>query len=374
MIEIEPSAYDQAVCLFPNLDVHLAVKALLSGNVMGQVYVDDATQPQAAMARIGKLFYLGGSSEQPAFNRALSQFFTERAYTQPSEDDSGIFIIKCSVDGWARQVDALLPGKFPIPKVQHYYAGQEVRHDWRSMLPPEITIRMVDRALLAEDLEGLDDLRDEMRSERPSVEDFLEKSFGFVPVHGDQVIGWCLSEYNCGDRCEIGIATAPGHQRRGLATLLTSAFIEYARAHGITHFGWHCDSDNLASNATALKLGFTRRLEYQVFLCFRNQTIHLAVRGDHCFRQERYAEAATWYDREIQRGDAPAWIYVDSACAYAMCAENHQVALRRLSEAGERDFSDINYLQSLPWLESLRRTAEWARLVRQVKTNAANHR
>jgi RimJ/RimL family protein N-acetyltransferase len=322
------------------------------------------------MARIGKLFYLGGSPEQPSFNRALGQFFAERVYAQPRAGGSDRFIIKCTVDEWARQVDALLPGKFPIPKLQRYYAGHEVFHDWRALLPPEISIRMVDRNLLAEDLEGLDDLQDEMRSERPTVEAFLEKSFGLVPVLGNQVIGWCLSEYNCGDRCEIGIATAPGYQRQGLATLLTSAFIEYARVHGITHFGWHCDTDNVASNATALKLGFTRVLEYPVFLCFRNETIHLAVRGDHCFRQERYAEATIWYDRAIQRGDAPAGIYVDSACAYAKCAE-YEVALQRLSEAGERDFTDVNYLQNLPWLESIRGTSAWLQLVRQLEANAA---
>jgi RimJ/RimL family protein N-acetyltransferase len=365
MYEIEPAAYEQVRPFFPNLDVHLAVKALLTGNVQGQVYVDDSARPKSVMARIGELFYLGGSPEQQAFNRALSQFFAEIVYPQRIAAGPGRFIVKCTVDGWAQQMDMLLPGKFPIPKRQQYYLSGEVRHDWRAMLPPDITIRWVDRALLAEGLEGLDGLLEEMRSERPSVEEFLDKSFGFVPVRGNEIIGWCLSEYNCGDRCEIGIATAEGYRRRGLATLLASAFIEYARVHGIAHIGWNCDANNTASIATALKLGFTRVLEYPVFLCFRNEGFHLAVGGDHCFMQHHYAEAAEWYERAIQHGDAPAGVYVDSACAHAMSGRN-DMAFQRLYEAVDRGFSDADYLLTLPWLESLRGTAAWTRLMQQI--------
>jgi RimJ/RimL family protein N-acetyltransferase len=370
MYEIEPAVYEQVRPLFPNIDVHLAVKALLSGNVQGQVYVDDSARPQSAMARIGELFYLGGSPEKQTFNRELSQFFVELVYPQRIASGPGRFIIKCTVDEWARQVDVLLPGKFPIPKRQQYYLGGEVRHDWRAMLVSDITIRTVDRALLAEGLAGLDDLQEEMRSERPSVEEFMNKSFGFVLIRGNEIIGWCLSEYNCGDRCEVGIAMAERYRRQGLATLLASAFIEYARAHGIAHVGWHCDVDNVASIATALKLGFTRVLEYPVFLCFRDEVVHLAVGGDHCFRQERYAEAAEWYERAIQHGDAPAGVYVDCACAHAMSGVN-DVALQGLYEAVDRGFTDVNYLQTLPWLESLRGTAEWTRLMQHLEAKAA---
>jgi len=87
------------------------------------------------------------------------------------------------------QIDVLLPGKFPIPKTQHYYAAGRCAPIARRLArpaPPGISIRPVDRDLLAEDLEGLDDLREEMQSERPSVNEFLEKSFGFRPVLGNE--------------------------------------------------------------------------------------------------------------------------------------------------------------------------------------------
>ena len=267
MHELEPAAYERARPLFPDLDVHLAVKALLAGNVPGRVYVDGAARPRAALAWIGHRFYLGGAPENEAFNRELGRFFAETVYPQGLAAGHEGFVVKCTAPGWTQQIDVLLPGKHPIPLGQHYYAGREVGHDWRALLPPDITLRLVDRALLSEKLEGLADLEEEMQSERPSVDEFLAKSFGFVPMHGDRVAGWCLSEYNCGDRCEVGIATAEGYRRRGLATLVASAFVEYALAHGIAHVGWHCNANNAGSIATALKAGFRKVLEYPAYLC-----------------------------------------------------------------------------------------------------------
>ncbi len=62
-----------------------------------------------------------------------------------------------------------------------------------------------------------------MTSERPS-EDFLRRSFGQCLVHNGAIAGWCLSEYNSGPRCEVGIAVAEPYQRRGLATTMAIAF------------------------------------------------------------------------------------------------------------------------------------------------------
>lgn len=109
------------------------------------------------------------------------------------------------------------------------------------------------------------------------------KSFGIVALCGDELAGWCTSEYNSGDRCEVGIGTLEPHQHRGVATALGSAFVERARAQGYSHIGWHCWADNLPSSATALKNG-NRHLQ----------------RGE-------YALALAWYRRAIERGIAHKW-------------------------------------------------------------------
>ena len=115
---------------------------------------------------------------------------------------------------------------------------------------------------LSSDVTGLDAVREEMCSERTSVKDFLAHSFGLCPVHSNEVAGWCMSEYNVGDRCEIGIATAEKHQRQGIATLTTWFFLAEAYRRGYRHVGWDCWARNVPSVATARKAGFTLVEEY----------------------------------------------------------------------------------------------------------------
>ena len=105
----------------------------------------------------------------------------------------------------------------------------------------------------------------EMCSERPSVEDFLARSFGVCLVDEEQgtLAGWCLSEYNCGNRCEVGIEVAEAYQRRGMGTLLARALCREAFARrGIRQVGWHCLAANAASGATARRAGLRLIKQY----------------------------------------------------------------------------------------------------------------
>ena len=94
-------------------------------------------------------------------------------------------------------------------------------------------MQLITPEFLSSDLVGLAAVREEMCSERASVGDFA-RSFGLCPVHSNEVAGWCMSEYNVGERCEIGIATAPNHQRKGIATLATWSFLAEAHRRGYT--------------------------------------------------------------------------------------------------------------------------------------------
>jgi GNAT superfamily N-acetyltransferase len=138
-------------------------------------------------------------------------------------------------------------------------------------LPTDFALLQVDRVLLSRaDLQGMGMLFEEMGSERVSTDDFMAHSFGYALIAGANIAGWCLSEYNLAQRCEVGIATLEPHQRRGLATANGLAFLDLARAQGITRVGWHCWANNRASSATAEKLGYSRVREYGSFGCPAN--------------------------------------------------------------------------------------------------------
>jgi RimJ/RimL family protein N-acetyltransferase len=306
---LSPSQYPAARQLFGSLDFHLAAPSVLEGTAPGEIYVDDPDRPGSALLHTGYRFYLAGFEHNPAFNQGLREHFFEQVYPQALTGGQVDFSLAYAPGDWEQQIPTILKGKYPMPAARQYLELKALRQDWRKMLPPGYELRPVDAALLQHThLAHLDDLREEMVSECPSVDEFLATKFGFCAVfEGRELAAWCLSEYNLGQRCEIGIETQPEHRKRGLATATASALIEHAGTLGITRIGWDCFTSNTPSSATALRLGFEKVYDYAIYFAFFDEAANLAVNGNLCLRAGRPAEALEWYQLAELTGKAPAW-------------------------------------------------------------------
>jgi len=263
---LDPSHYDLVRPLFQPMDHHLAVTAILEGDAPAAVYADDCSQPRAAFTWTGYRFFLAGSPQQAAFNEEVRTLLAETIAPQALASGLEMFELKVASDDWEAPIRATtLRGHEVIPAQRQYFRFAALRHDWRALLPAGFRLAFVGPDLLARtDLANLDALREELCSERPSVEDFLARSFGLVAIcEADAALaGWCTSEYNSGAACEVGIGTLEPYQRRGLATAMGSAFVEHALSCGVTQIGWHCWARNLPSVATALAIGYEKICDY----------------------------------------------------------------------------------------------------------------
>ena len=186
---------------------------------------------------------------------------------QARQEGATAFILQVADPAWEAHLEAILPCLEPVHGLRQYYACRQLARPWQPLLPPGYQLRQVDAALLdTPDLSGLDALRMEMVSERPSVEDFLQRSFGVCLLHDETIVGFCLSEYNIAGRCEVGVWTAEAHRQRGLGKLMSLALVEQALRDGYAEVGWHCWADNLPSAALALSAGFVLQRDYPVYL------------------------------------------------------------------------------------------------------------
>jgi GNAT superfamily N-acetyltransferase len=366
MYKLRREHYDRVRPLVELLDIHLALRAIVEGDVDAEIYVDDIRAPHVAFTRTQHRFYLVGTPDNATFNAALRDHLLHDVYPEALAADDIMFTLYYAPEAWGTTAPDVLRGKDPIPDTRHYYEFQGRDRAWRHLLPEGFTVRPVDADLLnASSLANLDALREELCSERPSVEAFLEKSFGVCVQHEDALVGWCLSEYNCGERCEVGIATLSDHRRRGLATAMTAALIEEAHARGITRVGWHCWASNAGSIATALKAGFERVAVYPVFFGYFDTALNLAVNGNMQFGEENYAEALTWFQRAFDQGVTQTWIYWRAACTAARLTRR-EIALRYLNEAVAAGFDDVERLRTSPHLITLHQEAGWSALLRQL--------
>ncbi len=245
---------------------HLAVTAAFAGEAPAELYVDDPLTPQAGILILwNHRIYLAGTPTNPAFSRGFAALLHERYAPRAAEAKPGAYTITYTPGSWEDHLPALFADMGASRAERQYYCLQ-VSAPVPPALPAGFRLRKIDAALVAEStLTNHQALLDEMCSEAPSVADFLQHRFGYCLQYAQELVGWCLSEYNHANRCELGIETLPAFQRRGLATATALATIAHARSQGITAIGWDCWKRNIASSNLAQKLGFEKVEDYPVW-------------------------------------------------------------------------------------------------------------
>jgi GNAT superfamily N-acetyltransferase len=241
---------------------HALVTAFFEGCASARLFVDDAVKPQAGVLVCNSRVLCTGDATQYDFLEEMMNTFSGELIPAQRSGGNDAYLACTSGEGW----DVALQSMFHNCQFYHgnrqYYEITNFASKPDLQLPNGFSMHLITPDFLSSDIAGLDAVQDEMCSERVSVDDFLARSFGLCPVHANEVAGWCMSEYNVGERCEIGIATSEKHQRKGIATLTTWTFLAEAHRRGYTRVGWDCWTRNEASGTTARKAGFTLVEEY----------------------------------------------------------------------------------------------------------------
>lgn len=353
MHELTQTDFTSVRPLLTPLTHHLAIDAILTGTTAGRVWVDHVHQPETAVCWTNHRVYLGGG-----VTPHLAEFFAQTFI--PAAEAAGRTGVTLHLPpNWPGSVTGLFPQTFPMRQTRLYFRQGARQREWPLTVPPDVALRPVDAALLADPtITNLDYVTDEMVSERPSVEAFLARSFGYCLLHEKEIIGWCMSEYNTGNRCELGIETAVPFRRRGLAVLMATATIRHALAQGVTDIGWVCWADNQPSIATAIKLGFQQIAQDEVYEVIFDPAVALGVRGNEHLQAGQYAQALVTYREAMQHENVPGWVYWNTAVTH-LKLDHSQDAFACLHQAIAAGFHDREFIRNSPHWQPYHNTPEW---------------
>lgn len=249
--------------LFQELErSHALVSAFFEGNAAARIFVDAIAAPQSAVIVCNSRVLCGGDASQTRFLDEIERIFSNELIPAHLAHGNDAYLVYSAGQGWDTALQLLFPTRDLYHGTRQYYEIVDFAPKTDLPLPDGFSMQWITPEFLSGGWNGLKAVKEEMCSERVSVEDFLARSFGLCPVYENEIAGWCMSEYNVGDRCEIGIATSPNYQRKGIATLATQVFLAEAHRRGYTHVGWDCWTRNEPSAATARKAGFTLIEEY----------------------------------------------------------------------------------------------------------------
>jgi len=329
-------------------EYNLFIKTVIEGFTPGRVLVDDVMNPQTAYMDTPEGSFVAGDPGNAGFNSALR------------EETPYLIDLSVHPDSWEQKVREIVRNKGVRRHLYRYYTFEERRMgDWKSRMPPNHEFRRVNAKTLDSGLKNIDEVSHGIEKNWYSTEEFLDKGFCFIIVHGDAIVSRCNSDCVSGDRCELGVWTAPAYRGRGLATLVAAGTVDYCLSHGISRIGWHCIDTNIGSIRVAEKVGFRRTRDYPSF----STELPAANASDlDCGTWRRLAEeyeASSDIDSMIRYRAAECWALAGEP-ARSMEILNHLVDVGWLNP-------DLAYLlQSWPFKRQ-RGEREWAELVLRLK-------
>jgi RimJ/RimL family protein N-acetyltransferase len=380
--ELKPSQFERVRPLFRGLAYHLAIFSAIEGNSPGRIWADHPQHPQTALVwdMVEGGFYLAGFEGDDEANQALNRCIRQEIYPAARQlPDTLDFVMNYFPETWESKLDVVLRDTAPMKHYRQHFTFKELKVDWKSQLPEGFVMARVDENLLARTgLKNMDHVSRWVLESWQSVDNFMDKGFGFCLLHGDVIASWSVADYVAGKAYEIGIHTDEDYRRRGLATLTVAAAVEHCMARGATEIGWHCWSSNVASAATARKVGFEQTIEHPVYHAWYNRFDNLLVQGWFNLEYGRYGAAAQAYEAAFALrdsgdeealashiyadGEAERWCHYNAACAWALIGDS-QAAFRNLNKAVERGWVDMEYLERDDRLKSLHETDEWRSLI-----------
>ncbi|MBI4926710.1 MAG: GNAT family N-acetyltransferase [Anaerolineae bacterium] len=269
MIELTSQQFPLARAIFTGEHSLLVVDGMIAGHCLGRIWVDDLTRPTCALAWDEKASYLLGGD--PAAAVGLHEAFT--AAIHPEIQRRGIPVIKVSGsgEGWQEAVRAIF-APYPFneyPRV-FYRPGRWLCPDWRERMPEGYRMALIDADLLSQaGLRNMGGLVEEIEECWPSVAHFIQHGFGTCILSGDEIVCRCTAEYRSPGKVGIGILTEENQQKRGLATLAASAFVEISQQRGLAPH-WDAWKNNVPSVRAAEKTGFALLEDYTALLWFQN--------------------------------------------------------------------------------------------------------
>lgn len=247
MHELTPSQVTPQIrALFDLTDpASIRLTAVLDAVTVGQVWVDDLTNPMWAILResLYGTLYLGGSPSRAAVQSLIERY-------QPEGD--------VLIGLWPDD-----PRWSMIP-TNYQYDGKVIDCTERIPQPANLQIplvceiRRVDLALFQRSVDYESNIATFGSAERA-----LEHLIGIYLMRGDEILCEAFASNPIGSIREMGVTTPEAHRRQGYATVTCEHLAHTCESLGFSTY-WNCNAENIGSVRLARKLGYQTMQEYRL--------------------------------------------------------------------------------------------------------------
>jgi len=286
----------------------LEVEAVLAGKTRGALYVDRRTRPRAAALNVGAGWHVVGRPDS-GFLQSINRLLPRDTYS--------ILILP---EAQTREWLPLLSENLYFVRARSRYAERTGAAAREVPCPQGYRLKPIDGALLGGGAAGIDDLKARILNTWNSLEDFQTEGFGFVLLHESKIVGCSLTDYVCGNRCEIGVEIDGEHRLQGLGTFVATSTANEALVRGIHRVGWMSWASNHGSVAVSRNAGFLDVCEYDVYIN------HWPAENPSDLTQEEFRAFAEDYEDRFSK-DPPSdsgYPHIVAATAWALAGSGQK--------------------------------------------------
>jgi len=273
--ELRKSDYNKIQHLFNKLSFTLCDDAVIKGIRPGKIYADSVTNPKTAFiwAKPSE-FCLTGYPSNDHFNSSLQNLLDEKIMPEVLRHNIKFSVLYCSSDVWDSKLKFLLKSQRSKKSYRWLHDFKQPTVSWKAVIPSGFHVEHIDEVLLRnKNLENINKVIDYIRFNWNSVDNYIQKGFGFCLRCEDVIVSWCISGNNVDKKCKMTIGTGEKYRNKGFASITTYVFLEHCIKGNLIPV-WHCGTENLPSLAVAKKMGFKKELLYPVYTWTPNMSTY----------------------------------------------------------------------------------------------------
>ncbi|MBY0165475.1 GNAT family N-acetyltransferase [Paenibacillus lautus] len=244
---------------------NIEIRAVVSGNNPGGVYVDHPTEPTAALIWIEgqKGFQIVGNAQSKTFLTGLEEYMRNNIEPKLLERDINWVEIGLEPEPWDKTIQNIFKKHHLSSDTQHVYTLRGEPQPIESQ-DREVHIQRISYDLLkSRRLENHSFLESKILRFWDSTDSFLEQGFGYFVEDNHNVVSLCFSAFVVDKTHAIDIETLEEHKRRNYGAAVAQAFVQECLQKGIRPY-WDCTPENAGSIRLAEKVGMSPDFDYQI--------------------------------------------------------------------------------------------------------------
>jgi RimJ/RimL family protein N-acetyltransferase len=270
--EIQKIDFRKYKKLFKNIFYILNSLVVINGDNQGRMWVNQTKNPKTGVLVDNEnSIYLVGDYSNPILNKEIAYLIFNEIFPEASktaEKYENTWVIYYDQDKWKQKIESDMNIVDFLPlKRKYFMLKKPASLNWRKFISSGYNMKFLNKEFLErKELKNFKEITDYINKSWRSIEDYVKRGFGFCLVKNQKIItSWCISDWVSENKSEIGVGTDADFRKKGHATLVVMATIQYCLDKNI-EVSWHCSSHNIASQRTAEKVGFNLEKEYEIAL------------------------------------------------------------------------------------------------------------